>query len=458
MNALFWQLPIRVFESGVKRRNTFRYWRELERTQWLGRDALEALQFKALKRLVEHAYVHCPYYRETWNTAGLVPSGLASLADFRRWPLIDQATIRAHRLEMRAQVPGMALLSKATGGSTGIPVELDLNLDSYDRRVAATFRGYGWASAGPGTKQLYLWGGPTGDVPWRKRLKDRAYERLYRRRVLNCFQFGPDRADEFVAELNRYRPDVLVAYTNPLYEFARVIDGAGQKPFAPGSIVVGAEKLHGFQREVIERAFRAPVFETYGSREFMLMAAECDCHSGLHLTMEQMLVEIIDDQGEPCPAGTEGNVVVTDLYNDGMPFVRYMNGDRAIAAAEACPCGRGLPVLQKIVGRRLDVLTTADGRTIPGEFFPHFLKDFRAIRRFQVVQASPDEITLRVVLGDGWSQADEDRLRAGVREVIGARCRFTVEKVDDIPLTGAGKHRVVVNLCRQPGQDSTPAF
>jgi phenylacetate-CoA ligase len=458
MSASFWRLPIRVFESGVKRRNTFRYWEELERTQWLARGELEALQFKALKRLVEHAYAHCPYYRDTWNAAGLVPGGLASLEDFRRWPLIDQTTVRAYRLEMRAQVPGMQLLSKATGGSTGIPVELDLNLDSYDRRVAATFRGYGWASAGPGTKQLYLWGGPTGDVPWRKRLKDRAYERLYRRRVLNCFQFGPDRTDQFVAELNRYRPDVVVAYTNPLYEFARVIDASGQKPFAPASIVVGAEKLHGFQREVIQRAFRAPVFETYGSREFMLMAAECDRHSGLHLTMEQMLVEIIDDQGEPCPAGTEGNVVVTDLYNDGMPFVRYMNGDRAIAAAEACPCGRGLPVLQKIVGRRLDVLATADGRTIPGEFFPHFLKDFRAIRRFQVVQASPDEITLRVVLGDGWSQADEDRLRAGVRQVIGTRCRFTVEQVDDIPLTGAGKHRVVVNLCRQPGQDSTPAF
>jgi phenylacetate-CoA ligase len=112
-------------------------------------------------------------------------------------------------------------------------------------------------------------------------------------------------------------------------------------------------------------------------------------------------------------------------------------------------------VLQKIVGRRLDVLTTADGRTIPGEFFPHFLKDFRAILRFQVVQASPDEITLRLVLGDGWTQADEDWLRVGVREVLGSRCGLTLEKVDDIPLTGAGKHRVVVNLCRPPGQGPT---
>jgi phenylacetate-CoA ligase len=199
--------------------------------------------------------------------------------------------------------------------------------------------------------------------------------------------------------------------------------------------------------------FRAPVFETYGSREFMLIAAECDRHNGLHVTVEQLLVEILDEAGAPAPAGAEGNVVITDLYNYGMPFLRYMNGDRAIASAEACPCGRGLPLLRKVVGRRLDVLTTGDGRTIPGEFFPHFFKEFPAIQRFQVEQASPDDIRVRLVLGPGWSVGDGQRVEREVRNVIGPRCRFTVDVVDEIPLTPAGKHRVVVNLCRQPGQD-----
>jgi len=447
------QLPIRAFEAGVKRRGTFRYWRELDRSQWLRRDELEAIQLQALRRLVAHAWEHCPYYRDAWRALGLDPAALSALDGFRGWPLTDQNTIRANRPTMRAQVPGMRLISKATGGSTGIPLELDLDTDSHDRRVAASFRGYSWASAEPGTRQLYLWGGAVGDLPWRKRLKNRWYERLYRRRVLDCFHFGPDRADEFVAELNRYRPDVIVAYTNPLYEFARVLDESGVRPFSPTSIVVGAEKLHGFQRAVIERVFRAPVFETYGSREFMLIAAECDRHSGLHVTAEQLLVEILDEDGAPVPAGAEGNVVITDLYNYGMPFLRYANGDRAIAGAEACPCGRGLPLLREVVGRRLDVLTTGDGRTIPGEFFPHFFKDFPAIRRFQVEQASADDIRVRLVLGPGWSDADSQRVERDVRNVIGPRCRFTVDVVDEIPLTPAGKHRVVVNLCQRPGWD-----
>jgi phenylacetate-CoA ligase len=456
MNAPFWQLPIRAFESGVKRRKTFRYWSELDRTQWLPREELEAIQLRALQRLVAHAAERCPYYRDTWRSLGLDPAALTALDLFRRWPVIDQHTIRENRFAMRAQVSGMRLLSKATGGSTGIPLELDLNADSYDRRFAASFRGYSWASAEPGRKQLYLWGGALGDVPRWKRIKNRWYDGLYRRRVLDCFHFGPDRANDFVAELDRYRPDVIVAYTNPLYEFARVLDGTGQRPFAPASIVVGAEKLHDFQRAVIERVFRAPVFETYGCREFMLIGAECSRHAGLHVTAEQLLVEILDDDGAPVPAGTEGNVVITDLYNYGMPFVRYMNGDRGIAGTEACPCGRGLPLLRKVVGRRLDVLVTRDGRTVPGEFFPHFLKEFPAVRRFQVIQTSPDEIVLRLVLGPSWSQADRERVETEVRKVIGPRCRFTVEVVEDIPLTPAGKHRVVVNLCQRPGEEPAP--
>lgn len=454
MRAPLRRWPIEAFETIVKRRRTFQHWRELDRSQWWTPAELASAQFRALQALVAHAFAHCPYYSESWERARLEPGRLGTLEDFSTWPVIDQQVVREHRARMRADVPGMRLISKATGGSTGVPLELDLDAGSHDRRVAASFRGYSWAGAGPGTKQLYLWGGAVGDLPGWKRLKNLWYERLYRRRVLNCFHFGPDRVADFLEELRRYRPDVIVAYTNPLYEFARAIEESGLRPYAPRSIVVGAEKIHGFQRDVIERAFGAPVFETYGSREFMLIAAECERHSGLHVTMEQLLVEIVDDNGAPVPAGTEGHVVITDLYNYGMPFVRYMNGDRAIAGTRPCACGRGLPVLQSIVGRRLDILTTGDGRTIPGEFFPHFLKEFPAIRRFQVVQTGPDEIHLRVVLGPSWTPADAGRVEREVRNLIGPRCAFSIDPVAEIALTGAGKHRVVVNLCRPPGGDT----
>jgi phenylacetate-CoA ligase len=436
-----------AFETGLKRRKTFHYWKQLERTQWLPRAELERLQFQALRCLLNHAYKTCPYYREVWQQHGLQPDSLQAPADFCRWPIIDRETIRAHRSDMRSWERGLRLFSKSTGGSTGVPLAFDLNTDSNDRRVAAMHRGYSWAGAGPGTKQLYLWGVPLGSRSAWRRWKDRLYNILQRRLVLNSFDLTDEHVPVFLEHLNRYRPDAIVAYTNPLYLFARRLEERGLKPFSPRSIVVGAEKLYPFQRQLIERVFQAPVFETYGSREFMLIGGECDKHIGLHSTSEHLWVEVVDEKGRPALDGTEGDVVITDLYNYGMPFVRYATGDRAVAGWSTCSCERGLPLLRKIVGRRLDMLNTPDGRHVPGEFFPHLVKDFPAIRRFQVIQDAPDHVQLLLVISAAWNKDAHGLLERQVRDTLGSSVRLEMRVIDDIPLTTSGKHRVVVNLC-----------
>jgi phenylacetate-CoA ligase len=436
-----------AFESVFKRRQTWRYWKELERTQWLPADELRRLQFESLRRLITHSFTHCPYYRAVWQERGLEPGRLRHPDDFLAWPLVNRDIIRAHRLEMRSQLPGVRLIDKATGGSNGTPLQFDIDPQSYEWRNGIWFRGYAWAGAEPGTKQLWLWGVPLGKTPSWKLRRERWYSRLYRRYTLNTFEFSDDRLEEFLAKHNRYRPDVVVAYTNPLFSFAQLLEEKGLVPYSPRSVGVGAEKLYDFQRKVIERVFRAPVFETYGSREFTLIAAECDRHEGLHLSMENLLVEVLDEEGRPTPAGEEGNLVVTDLHNYGMPFIRYVIGDRAVAGWATCSCGRGLPLLKKVVGRQLDVLRTPDGRQVPGEFFPHLLKEFASVRRFQVVQEEPDRIELRVVLKGEWTEADQRLLDKEVRHIIGPQMRYDLVPVEDIPLTVQGKLRVVVNHC-----------
>ena len=174
--------------------------------------------------------------------------------------------------------------------------------------------------------------------------------------------------------------------------------------------------------------------------------------------MENLLVEVVDDSGRPTPAGEEGNVVITDLTNYGMPFIRYQNGDRAIAGFEKCACGRGLLLLKKVVGRRLDLLETPDGRIVPGEFFPHLVKDFPTIRRFQVVQDDRHSIELRLVVNSEWNDSDRQSLERQVRNVVGPVVHLAIAIVDDIPLTRAGKLQVVVHRGR-PGHfdlDSSP--
>jgi len=443
LERFYRDIVIRGYESGFKRRRTFEFWNELERSQWLPPAELRERQLAALRRLLAHAAANCPYYGNAWESLELDPAGISSLADFQQWPVIDRDTIRQNRMAMRAAVPGLKLMKKATGGSSGVPLEFDLDPESDARRHAAWHRGYNWAGAGPGTRQWYLWG-QLGTPPAARRLKDAVYYRIYRRTITNSFGMSEASLPWYLDQLNRCRPHAIVAYTNPLYDFARALEEHGLRPFAPRSIVVGAEKLHDFQRETIERVFRAPVFETYGSREFMLIGSECERHSGLHLTHENLLVEILDDAGHPVPVGEEGNVAITDLTNYGMPFVRYLNGDRAIAGGEPCPCGRGLPLLKQVVGRRLDMLQTPDGRHIPGELFPHVIKDFAAVRRFQVVQEDDATIQLRLVVGANWNEVERLSLQEQVRNVVGDSVRLEIAVVDEIPLTAAGKHRVVI--------------
>jgi len=353
-----------AFESLYHRRKTLKYLKDLEKTQWLSRAELEQRQLGSLRQLVQYAVANCPYYRDTWRDRGLDPAGPKSLEDFRNWPVIDRATIMANRAQMRTQSPNQRIISKSTGGSSGEPLKFDLNFDSGDRRAAASHRGYEWAGAQLGAKLLYLWGVALGKQSRMARWKEALYHGLYRRKMLTSFDLTEERVPQFLEAHNRYRPDVVVAYTNPLYEFARMLQERNLKPFSPKSLIVGAEKLHDFQRELIQKVFQAPVFETYGSREFMLMAAECDRHEGLHLTTEQLVLEVLDDIGNPTPEGQEGNVAVTDLFNYGMPFVRYLNGDRAVAGWSTCSCGRGLPLMKPVLGRVLDVLHTPDGRNL----------------------------------------------------------------------------------------------
>jgi len=446
---------IRAYEGGLRRRPVFRYWDELTRSQYLPEPELDALRLARLRALLEHADRTVPWYRAQWLAAGISSSRVLALADLRDFPVIDRQTILANREQMRSTDPTLHLIPKATGGSSGVPLQFYLDTAGNERRMAAWHRGYAWAGAAPGTRQWYLWGvPPDATASWRKQ-KLRLYDALYRKTTVSCFDLGEETVAAFERSLRRTAPDVIVAYTGALYAFARMLEARDTAPFQPRALVVGAEALHRFQRETIERVFRAPVFETYGSREFMLMGAECEQHSGLHLTAEHHIVEVLDDDGRPVAAGTEGNLAITDLTNLGMPFIRYLNGDRGIMASGPCACGRTLPRLARVTGRQLDVLTTPDGHELPGEFFPHIMKEFAAVQRFQVVQDVPEEVVVRIV-APAWSAADALRLAREVGAVAGGQLRIRVEQVEDIPLTGAGKLKVVVNrLARRPGSTGT---
>jgi phenylacetate-CoA ligase len=294
-----------------------------------------------------------------------------------------------------------------------------------------------------------------GNQSWAQRLKNRVFNSVHRRRVVNLFRMSRETIPEFLRSLNSYRPEIIVAYSNALYNFARELRDRRLSPHHPKSIVVGAERLLPHMRAAIEDVFQAPVFETYGSREFMLIGAECSRHHGFHLTTENLVVEVLNDDGSPTPPNCIGNVVVTDLTNFGMPFIRYLNGDRAMAGLVRCSCGRGLPVIRELVGRQADSIETPDGRKVNGVFFPHYLKDFPAIERFLVIQESLDRVRLEVVVRTDRGSFDRADVAAGITDYLGPHVRLEVVEVADIPLTAAGKQRVVLSKIPATHQSAT---
>ena len=166
---------------------------------------------------------------------------------------------------------------------------------------------------------------------------------------MDCGLRSPENLALAAEWIRRKRPAVIVAYAHAAVDLARYILTNRLRNWGPIPVICCAEELLAAERQVLSEAFGPEIFETYGCRELMLIATECDAHAGLHVSMENLLVELIVRDGEKVRAarpGETGEVVVTDLHIFGMPFIRYVTGDFAIAGpAERCPCGRALPRL-----------------------------------------------------------------------------------------------------------------
>lgn len=437
-----------AYETLLRRRKTLEYLEGYEANQWKSTAQLRAIQWDKLLNLLRYCEEQVPFYQERWRAQDIHWQDIKTLGDFNQLPTLTKKDIRENREKMIAIPEQGRTLTKATGGSTGEPLRFDYTRESYERRMAVALRGYRWAGADLGTKSLYLWGVDLNDGDFTAKLKNHLYHKVLRHKILNCFALMGTNAANYVAEINQHKPKVIISYATPLYTLAQQICDLGLDCWSPEAAITAAEPLFSYQRQLIERAFGCSVFDTYGCREFMLIGAECPQHSGLHLNIDHLVIDVLDDEDHLCSAGESGDIAVTDLHNYGMPFIRYKLGDRGTLTDAPCSCGRGLPLLESVDGRRLDLIRTPDGRMLPGEFFPHLLKDVEGIQRFQVVQDRLDHLTISIVKDPLSERILLDFAKRKIREALGEETTVDYELVEEIPLTRSGKLRVTVSKIR----------
>jgi phenylacetate-CoA ligase len=400
--AIFRAILMPSWEHVVRQRDTLKYLAYLETSQWLPREERLPKEVLELRRLLAYAGEHVPYYRELFKRERFDPRGVTSRRDLEALPLLTRQIVRDRYEHLVDPAHRGKNLQKGTSGSTGAPLKFEYSPASECWRQAAKLRGYGWAGYRPGLKTFYYWAAVSGARP---SLKIRADRALRRETFFDSMKQDRASRETALALFRKIRPHVVVCYTQSCAQFARWILDEGLRDWDDVPIICGAEAVLPGDRAVLASAFGSGVFETYGSRETMLIAAECEAHDGMHIQEENLVVEILRD-GRPAAAGEPGDVVVTDLHNFGMPLIRYVNGDVAVSAQTGpCACGRTLARLARVDGRRADTLIDREGNRVPGIVFHVLFSDARKdiVRQFQAVQSDGGAVVLKVVRGREYS-------------------------------------------------------
>ncbi|WP_295748972.1 phenylacetate--CoA ligase family protein [Undibacterium sp.] len=430
-------------QERLKQHNTVALRKRMEQSQWWTRDQLRELQLSRLKQLLTHAQQHVPYYRDLFARLGLQAEQVSSLQDLSRFPFLIKAEIRAHTEALKSE-KARHLARFNTGGSSGEPLIFFIGKERVSHDVAAKWRATRWWDVDIGDREIVVWGSPIelGTQDSVRGVRDK----VFRTKLLPAFEMSEQKLDDFLAQIRQLRPKMLFGYPSALSHFARHAAKRGLVMNDLGIQVafVTSERLYDEQREQIATAFGCAVANGYGGRDAGFIAHQCP-HGSMHITAEDIIVEIVDTHGLPVPVGESGEIVVTHLATSEFPFIRYRTGDIGVLSDAACSCGRGLPVLQEIQGRSTDFLVAHNGTVMHGLALIYILRDLPQVRAFKIIQESLDLTRVLVVLEEQLTAELSSKIMLGFRARLGAAVEIQVEQVNEIPAEKSGKFRYVIS-------------
>lgn len=442
--------------STVSCGRTLRALKILEQEQWLDRGKVDQLQVERLSNLLLHAYEHVPYYHRTLRETAVIASNRrVQVNKFSDIPLLDKAIVRQCFDDLKSDdLAHRKWYCNTSGGSTGEPVRLVQDKHYLDWARAVKIMFDQWSGYSIGSRKVLLWGSERDLFVGREMAKVKVSRWLKNEVWLNAFRMTPRQMRLFVDRINTFRPLQILAYAESIYQFSRFIEGKNLKVYSPKAIMSEAGTMFPHMRETMERVFKAPVFNCYGSREVGDIACECNQHMGLHISLPTHYVEVLREDGTPAEPGESGEVVVTSLINYAMPLIRYRIGDMAIWADEPCSCGRSWPLLAEVTGRVTDAFAKRDGGVVVPEYFIHLIGvvlNTGWIHKYQIIQEDYDSVRVLLVPQESAEDVQErhseeiSEIAEKIRLVMGEACRVEFEFVEDILPTASGKYRYTIS-------------
>jgi phenylacetate-CoA ligase len=456
VHGISWHVALNLSQKGI-----VKDFQKLRQWQWLDHEQTFAQQNKQLEVLVQHSYQHIPHYRKILGELKVVaPDGQVNLTNWAEIPPLDRTTLQSHFDELKSDdLNNRKWTIVSSGGSTGVPISAVHDRHFTDWANAALILQDLWCGHRMGKDpKLLLWGSERDLLVGHETAKTLLRRWILNEVWLNAFKMTKDKMYGYVKQINVVKPNLIFAYADSIYEFSSFILHEGLQVYSPNAIRTGAGTLHVHMRETISKAFKAPIFNLYGSREAPSIAQECESHKGLHVSAPVYYLELLDKSGRPVRPGESGEIVVTTLRNFAMPLIRYRIGDIGVWASRQCDCGRGWPLLEEVTGRVTDTFIRPDGSIVSPEYFIHIMgvvihPDW--LQRYQVVQESVSLIRVKMVLKqkvnnpqDLFSQ-DLGTILEKFRLVMGEDCQIEFEFQEEIEPTPSGKYRYTISKVHQ---------
>ena len=419
------------------------YLSRLRKSQSFSPDDMGRLQMEQLRNLLEHAFETVPYYKEFSARAGLSIGDFSDASDLRHLPIQEKEHLRNDPDSYKSEIyPAEGKLFELnTSGTSGKPLTIYCDIHSRRRHYAFWRRLREWFGIKPGMLRATFFG-RIAVSPEQRRPPYWRYDAFQRNYLFSSYHMSDLNLRHYYEKLLEIQAEELIGYPSSLFVLAKYMKKNSLHGILPRAVFTTAETLLEHQRAIIEEVFERDVVDQYGCTEMALFVSQCEKGTH-HVHPEHGIVEIVDEDGIPLPAGEEGEAVCTGFANYAMPMIRYKLGDRLALSKEQCSCGRSFPVVRQIIGRVDDILVTPDGRSL-GRLDPVF-KGMSGIYETQIIQPAPDRLVLKMVTDPAFTERNREDLIYEIRKRTGSEMRIDIEIVDSIPKDENGKFRSVIS-------------
>jgi phenylacetate-CoA ligase len=411
---------------------------------WSARQ-IQAHQERTLNALMHHCYDHVTYYRDLMRSMNLRPDDFQSVSDLAKLPYLTREIIRDQAARLRANnYPDRVCQFRRSGGTTGEPIKVAVDVRGRAFEVAAYLRGFEWMRYRLGQPMVSLFGGSLG-LRTDRNLKTRIREWLLNNRFLPAFELTPENVGGYAVTIQQANGGVLVGYASAVLNLSEYMSRHGLKGSPLESVICTAEYMPEEWRSRISEVLGVPVYCYYGCGEVNGIAHECHGEEGYIVSQEHVVLEVGGDNPAKFLDTGRGEACITTLFNYAMPLVRYLNGD--ILELKYPRNSRAHLRIVKLEGRVIDQLLATDGHKVSSALPPHLVfKSGVPVWKYQVVQTERNNIIFHYLLRDDTSLSIEMQktLEGVFRRYLGEdlQVQFVADKFET---TKAGKHRFVIN-------------